>query len=93
MGDLRSFGKAGLIAALLAASGAQGFDDAQYPDLKGQRQRTRDGVDTGEGQFPGAGWDPSKPAGRGQQAPVTAEYAAIFEANVAEPRFENNFNA
>jgi hypothetical protein len=27
--------------------------------------------------------DPSKPAGRGQQAPLTAEYQAAFEANLA----------
>jgi hypothetical protein len=82
MRDLRPFGKAVLVAAPLAASGAQAFDDAQYPDLKGQWKRTRDGVGTGEGLFPGAGCDPSKPPAAGQQAPLTAEYAAIFEANV-----------
>jgi hypothetical protein len=35
------------------------------------------------GSPPGA-WDPSKPRGRGQQAPLTPEYQAIFEANLAK---------
>jgi hypothetical protein len=82
MRQLRSFGAAAVMAALLTASGAQAFDDSKYPDLKGQWKRTI--VGTGTGQFPGAAWDPSKPAGRGQEAPLTPEYQAIFEANVAD---------
>ena len=29
-------------------------------------------------------WDPSKPGGLGQQAPLTPEYQAVFEANLAK---------
>jgi hypothetical protein len=69
-----------LVAALSAAlsglpiSSAQAFDDAKYPDWKGQWVRIGGG-----GQF-----DPDKPGGRGQQPPLTAEYRAIWEANLAE---------
>jgi hypothetical protein len=65
-----------LTAALLASIGAVGaLEEPKYPDWGGQWVR----VDGGHGpQF-----DPSKPAGRGQQAPLTAEYQSIFEANLA----------
>jgi len=29
-------------------------------------------------------WDPTKPTGRGQQAPLTAEYQKVFEASLAD---------
>jgi hypothetical protein len=51
----------------------------RYPDWKGQWTRAR--VPGAVGQPP---HDPSKPPGRGQQAPLTAEYQARFEANLAE---------
>ena len=61
------------------ATAASAFDDAKYPDWKGQWTRAR---------VPGAvgqpSHDPTKPPGRGQQAPLTAEYQAIFEANLAD---------
>ena len=64
--------------ALLATLGsAQAFDDTKYPDLKGQWDRFI--VRGVNGQF-----DQTKPQGRGQQAPLTPEYQAVFEANVAE---------
>jgi hypothetical protein len=73
-------GAAALAAALLTAvGGAQAFDDSKYPDLKGQWNRTDVG---GVGR--GLRFDPSKPPGRGQQAPLTPEYQAIFEANLAD---------
>ncbi len=34
----------------------------------------------------GAQWDPSTPRGLGQQAPLTPEYQAVFEASAAEQR-------
>jgi hypothetical protein len=56
----------------IAASGAQARDDAKYPDVGGTWVR------------PGAAqWDPTKPAGLRQQAPLTPEYQAIFEGNLA----------
>jgi hypothetical protein len=67
-----------MLAATLsvAAAGAQAFDDAKYPNLKGQWTRISP---PGQPAF-----DPSKPRGRGQQAPLTPEYQAIFEANLAD---------
>jgi hypothetical protein len=69
-----------LLAALaMTTAGAQAFDDAKYPNLKGQW--TRAPVPGSSGQ---PTYDPSKPWGRGQQAPLTPEYQAIFEANLAD---------
>jgi hypothetical protein len=65
----------GALAALLClVTQASAWDDAQYPDLKGQWRAIG-----GPGRF-----DISKPAGRGQQAPLTPEYQAIFEANLLD---------
>ena len=67
------------IALLVAISativGAQAYDESKYPDLKGRW--------VGVGAGPDAPWDPTKPSGRGQQAPLTPEYEAIFEATIA----------
>jgi hypothetical protein len=63
-----------LAAALCTAmSAALAFDDAKYPDLSGQWIRL-----SPPGQ---PGFDPGKPRGRGQEAPLTPEYQAVFEAN------------
>src|SRR5262245_20715797 len=56
----------------LTIAEAQAWDDSKYPDLKGQWRRTELGDPTR--------FDPSKPAGLGQQAPLTPEYQARFEA-------------
>ena len=61
-------------AAFSAAAGAQILDYSKYPDLGGQWRPIG-----GPGRF-----DISKPAGRGQQAPLTAEYQAKFEANLKD---------
>lgn len=56
----------------IAATGARAFDDAKYPDMRGAWAR------------PGAAqWDPTKPPGMRQQAPLTAEYETVFKANMA----------
>jgi hypothetical protein len=65
-----------LIVAALCLGTAQAFDDAQYPDLKGQWIRVSP---PGQPAF-----DPSKPRGWGQQAPLTEEYQAVFRANLAD---------
>ena len=76
----RSIGAMAILAALCAwVAGASAFDDAKYPDWKGQWTRAR--VPGAVGQPP---HDPSKPPGRGQQAPLTVEYQAKFEANLAD---------
>jgi hypothetical protein len=56
-------------------SNALAFDEAKYPNWKGQWLRSDTGIPR---------YDPSKPAGRGQQAPLTPEYQAIFEASLAD---------
>jgi hypothetical protein len=62
-------------AALSTASGsAQIIDYSKYPDLTGQWRPIGS-----PGRF-----DISRPAGRGQQAPLTAEYQAMFEANLKD---------
>jgi hypothetical protein len=60
-----------LSALLLTFASAAAFDDAMYPDWKGQWSR-----------IGGFNWDPTKPRG-GQQAPLTAEYQALHEASMA----------
>jgi hypothetical protein len=63
------------LALALAATTAQAFDETKYPDWSGQWRRA-----------PGVSiqWDPTKPLGRGQQAPLTPEYQALFEASLAD---------
>ena len=57
----------------MAATGARALDNAKYPDLRGAWER------------PGAAqWDPTKPGGLKQQAPLTPQFQAVFEANLAE---------
>jgi hypothetical protein len=69
-----SLGAAALAAVMVATiATARAHDEAKYPDWSGQWLRTG-----------GIQWDPSKPLGRGQQAPLTAEYQAIFEASLAD---------
>jgi len=63
------------IAIGLSVNAAQAFDETQYPDWSGQWHRPR-GV--------GIAWDQTKPLGRGQQAPLTPEYQALFEASLAD---------
>ncbi len=71
-------GAIALAAALLTTS-AQAYDETKYPDLKGQWNRTDAG---GVGR--GLRFDSSKPPARGQQAPLTPEYQAIYEANLTD---------
>jgi hypothetical protein len=77
--DRSLIGAIALVAALcLSNAVAFAFDDAQYPDFNGKWNRA---------PFPGAprtpqpAYDPSKGWGKAQQAPLTPEYTAIFEAN------------
>jgi hypothetical protein len=39
-----------------------------------------------------AGWDPDRPPAKGQQAPLTAEYQAIYEADIARDRAGREFD-
>jgi hypothetical protein len=69
-------GACALLTLLLMAADAAAFDESKYPDLKGQWRRIEPGDPVR--------FDPSRPAGRGQQAPLTPEYQAIFEAGLAD---------
>src|SRR5262245_58438697 len=60
---------------------AQVFDFGKYPDLKGQWRRFVVPGLTGQ-----QGYDQTKPGGPGQQAPLTPEYQAIYEASLADQR-------
>jgi hypothetical protein len=68
-----------VLAAVLSvvAAAALAFDESKYPEWRGQWRRPQ-GV--------GIQWDPSKPLGRAQQAPLTPEYQAVFEASLADQR-------
>jgi hypothetical protein len=68
-----SLGAIAFVGLLSIGSLVQAGDEPKYPDLKGEWMRL------GSGSF-----DPSKPAGRGQQAPLTAEYQAVLEASLKE---------
>jgi hypothetical protein len=57
----------------IVATEALANDPAKYPDWAGQWRISG-----------GNRWDPTKPGGRGQQAPLTPEYQAIFEASLAD---------
>jgi hypothetical protein len=82
-----SIGAAVFAAALLTTSmTALAFDDAKYPDLSGQWVAVRLGVG-GQPAF-----DPTKPWGRGQQAPLTPEYQKVLETSLAEQAKGNQGN-
>jgi hypothetical protein len=63
---------AATLAARLAAQ--QPFDESKYPAFDGQWIRVG----------PIERYDPTKPYGPGQEAPLTPEYQAIFETNLAD---------
>src|SRR4030081_316964 len=75
-----SIGAIGFMAALLMTiGGASAFDETKDPDWWGQWKKP-----PSASERPGNPWDQTKPIGRGQQAPLTPEYQAIFEASLAE---------
>ena len=75
-----SLGAAVLAAALVVAAPQRA--GARRGEISGLEGPMEQGIVPGAvGQPP---HDPSKPFGHGQQAPLTAEYQAIFEANLAD---------
>jgi hypothetical protein len=70
-----SIGLTALGALLMSAAAAWAFDDAKYPDLKGAWHRS---------VLPTPRFDPTKPRGLAQQAPLTPEYQALFEASLGD---------
>ncbi|HEY7298820.1 MAG TPA: hypothetical protein VH684_13010 [Xanthobacteraceae bacterium] len=68
------------IVSLITIDAAQSFDDALYPNLKGQWVRARP-----EARVRGQpAFDPEKSWGRDQQAPLTAQYRAVLESSIAD---------
>jgi hypothetical protein len=65
---------AAILMAALAFAPAAGRCGATYPYFESQ-WRSAAGSEA---------WDPSKPAGLAQEAPLTAEYRAIFEASLKD---------
>jgi hypothetical protein len=66
-----------LAAALLTTfAGAHAYDESKYPDWSGQWIKVPDG---GPPRY-----DPSKPDGRGQQAPLKEPYRLMHEASMAD---------
>jgi hypothetical protein len=66
-----------IVATLMMAFAAPAIAaDAKYPDLESQWRNPAAGKSDA--------WDPAKPAGLAQQAPLTPEYQAMFETSVAD---------
>ena len=63
-----------LAALCLTSAESRAWNETAYPDLKGQWRPIGD-----PRQF-----DPSKARGLAQQAPLTPEYQALFEANLKD---------
>jgi hypothetical protein len=72
-----------IVLAFVPAAGAPAAGLAEtYPDLESQWRNA--GQDDA--------WDPTKPAGLAQQAPLTPEYQAIFEASLKDQAAGGRFN-
>jgi hypothetical protein len=71
----KSIGALALAISLCGSIDAWAFDDGKYLSLEGQWLRT----DVGTPRY-----DPSRPPGRGQQAPLTPEYRAVLDASLAD---------
>src|SRR5579871_3035000 len=74
---IRAATLAAVVLTTLAA--ARAFDDAKYPDLSGQWLGVRI---PGVGGQPG--FDPTRPWGLGQQAPLTADYEKVLDASILD---------
>ena len=71
--NYRSIRVAAFSAALLMnIASATAYDETKYPDLMGQWTAVGGSVN----------YVPGKPRGLGQEAPLTPEYQAIFQANL-----------
>jgi hypothetical protein len=76
----RGFATAMALTAVLGlCNTAMAFDDAKYPDLQGQWVAVRIPGVRGQPAF-----DPTKPWGLGQEAPLTPEYQKVLEASLAD---------
>jgi hypothetical protein len=74
MFDRRSIAAA-VVVLFACVAVAQAQDAAKYPDWSGQWRWPVKGANR---------YDPTKAPGRAQQAPLTPEYQAIFDASLAD---------
>ena len=75
-----AIGAVALAASLCVTfAGALAFDESKYPDWKGAWRRVAVPGIVGQPSY-----DPTKRGGAAQQAPLTPEYQAIFEANLKD---------
>ena len=77
--DRKLIGAIALAALAMSIGSAQAFEEAMYPNLKGQWTRR---IIRGLGGQPS--FDQTKPWGFGQEAPLTPEYEAILKASLAD---------
>jgi hypothetical protein len=68
-----------LAAVLMMTVGSAQAEDAKYPNWKGEWNSVVPRMPGQQLRF-----DPSKPYGKRQEAPLTEEYKKIYEANLAE---------
>jgi hypothetical protein len=68
-----------LTTVLMVAAGAAQAQEKKYPDWKGEWTAVFARMPGQQLRF-----DPGKPYGKGQEAPLTEEYKKIYEANLAE---------
>jgi len=75
-----------IAASVLLATivGASAFDQTKYPDLQGQWRRGPNTSPAVEARGRANVFDPSKGWGPAQQPPLTPEYQARYEANLAD---------
>ncbi len=75
----RIFEAAAVVAFLTATASATQAQTKQYPDWRGEWTAVSPRMPGQQLRF-----DPSKPYGKGQEAPLTEEYQKIWEDNLAE---------
>jgi hypothetical protein len=75
----RTFEVCALAMAVMVTAGSAQAQEKKYPDWKGEWITINPRMPGQQLRF-----DPSKPYGRGQQAPLTEEYKKIYEANLKE---------
>ena len=68
------------VAGLLLMDSAAAYDESKYPDFNGQWRRAA----RVQADRIGAAFDPSKPFGRKEEPPLTQEYQAIYDENLAD---------
>ena len=75
----RLIGAIATIAGVMQIGDARAWDDAKYPNWKGQWSRFNTNF---QGQA--VKFDPTKPSGPGQEAPLTPEYQKVLQDSMAD---------